>query len=190
MAQNPRRRTQYQVEVVIMKVAVSSVSPSGPTITHYTLTKLEVCVPVDWSTTQAIEFAESKSHCLNNYHWTTESETDAHTIQPCELQDGFKHLTIIMEPVAYNTAARSSALTTHEPIINARVIINIADAHAENILKTADGIQLLSEYLQLKAAAAKARTDNHYDEASEQEALAEQLNNRLLAQFEGTLVFV
>ena len=95
-----------------------------------------------------------------------------------------------MEPVSDNTAATDSTLTTQEPVINARVIINIEDAHADNILKTADSIQLLSEYLQVKGAAAKARADNHYDEASKQEAIAEQLNSRLLAQFDGTLVFV
>ena len=173
-----------------MKVAVSSVSPNGPTITHYTLTKLEVCVPLEWSTSEAIEYAESKWHCINNYHWTTEPETDEHNVQPCEVKLGFKHLTLIMEPLSNNTAAMDATLTTHQPTIHASVIINIEDTHAESILKTADSIQLLSEYLLLKAKAAKARTDNHHDEANKQEALAEQLNNRLLAQFNGTLVFV
>jgi hypothetical protein len=95
-----------------------------------------------------------------------------------------------MEPVTHPKAATDATLTTHQPTIHASVIINIEDTRAENILKTADSIQLLSEYLQLKAKAAKARTDNHYDEARKQEALAEQLNSRLLAQFNGTLVFV
>ncbi len=173
-----------------MKVAVSSVSPNGPTITHYTLTKLEVCVPVEWTIAEAIEYAESKWHCLNNYHWTTEPQPDEHAVQSCELQQGFKHLTLIMTPLSNNTAARDATLTTHQPPIHARVIINIEDTHAENIRKTADSIQLLSEYLQIKAKAAKARTNNQHDEARKQEALAEQLNNRLLAQFNGTLVFV
>lgn len=173
-----------------MKVAVSSVSPNGPHITHYSLTKLEICVPSDWSNTQSIEFAESKLHCVNNYHWTTQTETDGHTIQPCELQHGFKHLTLTIERDSNNTADPHSILTVHEPTIHARVIINIEDTSAENILRTAHSIQLLSEYLQLKAAAAEARSNNRYDEASRQEALADQLNSRLLAQFEGTLVFV
>jgi hypothetical protein len=170
-----------------MKVAVSSVSPNGPIITHYDLTKLEVCVAVEWSTSEAIGFAESKLHSLNQYHWTT---IESHTVEPCPVRNGFKHLTLIMEPVPDNTAATDSTLTTQEPAIHARVIINIEDTHADNILKTADSIQLLGEYLQVKAAAAKARTDNHYDEASKQEAIAEQLNSRLLAQFNGTLVFL
>jgi len=174
-----------------MRVAVSSVSPNGPSITHYTLTKLGVCVPDEWSPTQVVDYAESKLRCLNNYHWTTQVETDEPNVKSCELQQGFKHLTLTMEPNSNNaTNTRSAAPTNDEPTINARVIINLENTHADNILRTADSIQLLSEYLQLKAAAAKARNDNQYDEANKQEALAEQLNNRLLAQFEGTLVFL
>jgi hypothetical protein len=172
-----------------MKVAVSSVSPNGPTITHYDLTRLEVCVAVEWSTTEAIEFAESKLHCLNDYHWTT-IESHKHSVELCPVRLGFKHLTLIMEPVSNNIAATDSTLTNQEPAIHARVIINIEDTRADNILKTAHSIKLLSEYLQVKGAAAKARADNHYEEASKQEAIAEQLNSRLLAQFDGTLVFV
>lgn len=174
-----------------MKVAVSSVSPNGPIITHYDLTKLEVCVAVEWSTTEAIEFAESKLHCLNNYHWTI-IESHEYTLELCPVRNGFKHLTLIMEPVSDTTAGTDSTvtITTEEPAIHARVIINIEDAHADNFLKTADSIQLLSEYLQVKGAAAKARADNQYEEASKQEAIAEQLNSRLLAQFNGTLVFI
>ena len=190
MAQNlkPQDRNT-QVEVIIMKVAASSVSPNGPSITHYNLTKLGLCVPAHWSTTQAIEYAESKLRCVNNYHWTTQTETDQTIVHACELQPGFKHVTLTIEPVS-NSAPAVLHSTLDEPTINARVIINIEDTHADNILKTAHGIQLLSEYLQLKAAAATARTNNHHDEAIKQEALAEQLNSRLLAQFEGTLVFV
>ena len=173
-----------------MKFAVSSVSPNEPTITHCTLTKIEVCVPVEWSTTEAIEYAESKSHCVNNYHWTTETQADEHTIQPCDLQRGFKHLTLIMQPISKNIAATDSSITTQQRTIHARVLINIEDTPAENILRTADSIKLLSEYLELKAKAVQARIDHHHEEASKQEALAEQLNSRLLAQFDGTLVFV
>jgi hypothetical protein len=188
MAQNPKPQDRNtQVELIIMKVAVSSVSPNGPSITHYNLTKLEVCVPAHWSAAQAIEYAESKLHCVNNYHWTTQTETDE-TIS-CELQQGFKHLTLTIEPDS-NGAPAGVHSTLDEPTINARVIINIEDTHADNILKTAHSIQLLSEYLQVKAAAATARNNNQRDEANKQEALAEQLNSRLLAQFEGTLVFV
>ena len=177
-----------------MRVAVSSVSPNGPSITHYTLTKLGVCVPDEWSTTQVVDYAQSKLRCLNNYHWTTQVETDEHNVKSCELQQGFKHLTLTMEPNSNNaTDKRSSAPaapTNDETTINARVIINIENTHADNILRTADSIQLLSDYLQLKAAAAKARNDNQHEEANQQEALAEQLNSRLLAQFEGTLIFL
>ena len=190
MAQNlkPQDRNT-QVEVVIMKVAVSSVSPNGPSITHYNLTKLGLCVPAHWSAAQAIEYAESKLRCVNNYHWTTQTETDQTIGHACELQPGFKHVTLTIEPDS-NSAPAVLHSTLDEPTINARVIINIEDTHADSILKTAHGIQLLSEFLQLKAAAAAARTNNHHDEALKQEALAEQLNSRLLAQFEGTLVFI
>lgn len=173
-----------------MNAAVSSVSPNGPTITHYSLTKLGICVPSDWSTRQAIDFAESKLHCVNNFHWTTQTETEDHTAGICNIHHGFKHLTLIIEPDSNNTAAPHHALTTHEPSIHARVILNIDDIPAESILKTAHSIQLLSDYLQLKAAAAEARTNTHHDEASRQEALADQLNSRLLAQFEGTIIFL
>ena len=190
MAQNlkPQDRST-QLEVIIMKVTVSSVSPNGPSITHYNLTKLGVCVPVHWSTTHVIEYAQSKLRCVNNYHWTTQTEPDETIVHACELQAGFKHVTLTIEPDS-NGAPAVPHSTLDAPTINARVIINIEDTHADNILKTAHGIQLLSEYLQLKAAAATARTNNHHDEAIKQEALAEQLNSRLLAQFEGTLVFV
>lgn len=170
-----------------MKVAVSSVSPNGPSITHYNLTKLGVCVPVHWSTTQAIEYAQSKLRCVNNYHWT-QTETHQGVVHACELQQGFKHVTLTIEPDSNNAPAVHPTLD--EPTINARVIINIEDTHADNILKTAHSIQLLSEYLQVKAAAATARNNNHYDEAHKHEALAETLHSRLLGQFEGTLVFL
>ena len=168
-----------------MKVAVSSVSPNGPTVTHYSLTKLGICVPSDWSTSQAIDFAESKFHCVNNYHWT---RIETHEHQLCDLQHGFKHLTLTIEPDSSNPAP-DSAGKIHQPI-HARVIINIDDSPAEHILRTASSIQLLCEYLELKAAAAEARTNSHYEEANRQEALADQLNSRLIAQFEGTIVFV
>ena len=174
-----------------MRVAISSVSPNGPSITHYNLTKLGVCVPDEWSTTQVVDYAQSKLRCLNNYHWTTQVETDERNAKSCELQQGFKHLTLTMEPNSNKATNEDSAAPTNdEPTINARVIINIENTHADSILRTADSIQLLSDYLQLKAAAAKARSDNLYEEANKQEALAEQLNSRLLAQFEGTLVFL
>jgi len=180
-----------QVELFIMKVAVSSVSPYGPSITHYNLTKLGVCVPVHWSTTQAIEYAQSKLRCVNNFHWTpqTETETDTPIVHACEMEQGFKHITLTIEPDS-SSAPTAVHSTRDEPTINARVIINLEDTHVDRILKTAQSIQLLSEYLQVKAAAATARNNHHHDEATKQEALAEQLNSRLLAQFEGTLVFV
>ena len=171
-----------------MKLAVSSVSPNGPSITHYNVTKLGLCVPGHWSTTQAIEYAQSKFRCVNDYHWTIQTQTVT-TVHACELQHGFKHLTLTIEPDSNSTPPAHSTLE-NELTINARVIINIEDTHAENILRTANSIQLLGEYLQVKAAAAQARRDNQHDEANQQEALAEQLNSRLLAQFEGTLVFV
>jgi hypothetical protein len=166
MAQNmkPQDRST-QVEVIIMKVAVSSVSPNGPRITHYNLTKLGVCVPVHWSTKQVIEYAQSKLRCINNYHWTTPTEPDETIVHACELQAGFKHVTLTIEPDS-NGAPAVPYSTLDEPTINARVIINIEDTHADNILKTAHGIQLLSEYLQLKAAAATARTNNHHAKQS------------------------
>ena len=172
-----------------MKVAVSSVSPNGPSITHYNVTKLGVCVPEDWSSTQAIEYAQSKLPCVNNYHWTTQNETDHAIFHTCDMQQGFKHVTLTIEPNLHCAPAAVHS-TLDEPTINARVISNIEDTHAESILKTAHSIQLLSEYLQVKAAAAMARHNNHQEEANKQEALAEQLNSRLLAQFAGTLVFV
>jgi hypothetical protein len=173
-----------------MKAAVSRFTPNEPTITHYSLTKLEICVPSEWSTREAVDFAESQLHCVNNFHWTTQIETEDHTAGICNIHHGFKHLTLIIEPDSNNTAAPHPALTTHEPSIHARVILNIDDIPAESILKTAHSIQLLSDYLQLKAAAAEARTNTHHDEASRQEALADQLNSRLLAQFEGTIIFL
>src|SRR6185369_4780040 len=125
-----------------MKFAVSSVSPNGPSITHYNLTKLGICVPAHWSTTQAIEYAESKLRCVNNYHWT-QTETDQAVVHVCELQQGFKHVTLTIEPDSNNAPAAVHS-TLDEPTINARVIISIEDTHADNILKTAHSIQLLS----------------------------------------------
>jgi hypothetical protein len=173
-----------------MKAALSRFTPNEPTITHYSLTKLEICVPSEWSNREAVDFAESQLHCVNNFHWTTQIETEDHIAGICTIYHGFKHLTLIIEPDSNNTAAPHPTLTIHEPSTHARVILNIENIPAESILRTAHSIQLLSEYLQLKAAAAEARINTHHDEASRQEAIADQLNSRLLAQFEGTIIFL
>lgn len=51
-------------------------------------------------------------------------------------------------------------------------------------------MDLLTRYLQTKAAAIEAAQKQNFDEAQQHEALAEQLNSQLLAQFSGTLIFL
>jgi hypothetical protein len=87
-----------------------------------------------------VDYAESKLRCLNDYHWTTQTQADEHKGNLCELQHGFKHLALTMERNLNNTTETRSTLTIDEPTINARVIINIENTPADNILRTADSI--------------------------------------------------
>jgi hypothetical protein len=60
----------------------------------------------------------------------------------------------------------------------------------DNITRTAESIELLTEFLHLKASAIQARNDHLPDVAREHELRAEQLHSRLLAQFNGALLWL
>lgn len=72
-------------------------------------------------------------------------------------------------------------------------IINLGSletSSSDNITRTAESIELLTEFLHLKASAIKARNDHLPDVAREHELRAEQLHSRLLAQFNGALLWL
>jgi hypothetical protein len=71
-------------------------------------------------------------------------------------------------------------------------IINLESletSSSDNITRTAASMELLTEFLHLKASAIKARNDHLPDVAREHEIRAEQLHSKLLAQFNGALLF-
>ena len=72
-------------------------------------------------------------------------------------------------------------------------IINLANletSSSDNITRTVESIELLTEFLHLKASAIKARHDLLPELAHEHELRAEQLETRLLAQFNGALLLL
>jgi hypothetical protein len=170
---------------------VSDNSPSGPVVTHYDLHRMQVCVPATWSNAQAIEFAESKWHSITDHHWTIAANGELHD-NTCDIQDGHVHLNLEIEPnkLSSNTAADSIPIPIDEPTTHARVIINVDDSRPENILQTAASMDLLTRYLQTKAAAIEAAQKEKFDEAKAHEILAQQLNSQLLAKFTGTVIFL
>jgi hypothetical protein len=175
-----------------MKIAtvVSDNSPSGASVTHYDLNRMQICVPAAWSATQAIEFAESKWHCITNYHWTIATNQESQD-NACDLQEGHVHLNLQIESNRSSVGQTDSVpVPIDEPISHARIIISVDASKPENILQTAANMSLLTRYLQTRAAAIEAARKQNFDEAQQHEALAEQLNSQLLAQFTGTLIFL
>ena len=72
-------------------------------------------------------------------------------------------------------------------------IINLESLEAsssDNITRTVESIDLLTEFLHVKANAIKAKKDLMPDLAREHELRAEKLETRLLAQFNGTLLLL
>ena len=72
-------------------------------------------------------------------------------------------------------------------------IINLESletSSSDNLTRAAESIDLLTQFLQLKASAIKAKNDLLPDLAREHELRAEQLHSRLLAQFNGALLWL
>lgn len=70
-------------------------------------------------------------------------------------------------------------------------IINLESLEtSDNITRAAESIELLTEFLHVKASAIKAKNDRLPDLAKEHELRAEQLHSRLLAQFNGALLWL
>lgn len=169
---------------------VSDNTPNGPAVTHYDLDRIQICVPATWSAAQAIEFAESKWHSIANYHWAITSNGELPD-NNCDLHDGHVHVNLQIEPHQLSANATDSIpVPIDESTSQARVIISVDDSRPENILQTAASMDLLTRYLQTKAAAIEAARKQNFNEAREHEALAQQLNSQLLAQFTGTLIFL
>lgn len=106
-----------------MKVFASE-SPNGPTITHYDLEKVEVCIPVNWSITAIINLETLES------------------------------------------------------------------SNSDNMTRTAESMELLTQFLYVKASALKARQDHLHDLARAYDSQAEHIHNRLLGQLKGALLFL
>lgn len=72
-------------------------------------------------------------------------------------------------------------------------IINLEtleSSSSDNMTLTAQSMELLTQFLYVKASALKARQDLLHDLARAYESQAEQLHNRLLGQFKGALLFL
>lgn len=125
---------------------VSDNSPSGPSVTHYYLNRMQICVPAAWSAAQAIEFAESKWHSITDYHWAIATNGEPHD-NSCDLQEGHVHLNLKIEPNERSSKPTDSVpIPIHETTSHARVIINVDDSRPENILQTAASMDLLTRY--------------------------------------------
>lgn len=61
---------------------------------------------------------------------------------------------------------------------------------SDNMNQTAESFRLLTEFIHLKASVLQARQDLLPDLARQLESDAQQLHNRLLAQFKGALLFL
>jgi len=74
--------------------------------------------------------------------------------------------------------------------ITAIINLGTLETSSDNITRTVESIELLTEFLHVKANALKARQDLLPELAREHELRAEQLHSRLLAQFHGALLFL
>lgn len=163
----------------MMKIVMSDNAPGAPTITHHSLESLQVCAPPDWTPQQIEDFANSNWKPVHNYRWAITPGAYARLNIPhsCDFQQSLIHHTLQLEPASSptNTASKNSDRTS--PETRARVIINLEGTTTESILATAHSFDLLAKYLRLKA------TPVHETEA-------EQLQNQILGQFPGTIVFL
>ena len=157
------------------------------TITHYDLTKIQVCVPADWTEANILEFAELTWNCVPNHHWITKQ------YENCGLHSHFIHVNLqaeIYDPAHDSTPERTPIQIEPTPV-QARVIIGIESATDHEIKRTADSLQLLVDYLRLRAAAIHARENETTSTNAEQyEIQAHQRHMQLLALFPGTLMFI
>ena len=67
---------------------------------------------------------------------------------------------------------------------------SLESSGSENITRTAESIELLTEFLHVKASALQAKQDCLPEIAQQHELHAEQLENRLLALFNGALLLL
>lgn len=69
-------------------------------------------------------------------------------------------------------------------------LANLEASSSDNITRTVESIDLLTEFLHVKVNAIKAKNDLLPDLAREHELRAQQLETRLLAQFNGALLLL
>jgi hypothetical protein len=74
--------------------------------------------------------------------------------------------------------------------ITAIINLGTLETSSDNITRTVQSIELLTEFLHVKASALKARQDLLPELAREHDLRAEQLHSQLLAQFHGALLFL
>ena len=74
--------------------------------------------------------------------------------------------------------------------ITAIINLGTLETDSDNIIRTVESIELLTEFLHVKASALRAKQDSLPELAREHELRAEQLHSRLLAQFHGALLFL
>jgi hypothetical protein len=74
--------------------------------------------------------------------------------------------------------------------ITAIINLETLETSSDNITRTVQSIELLNEFLHVKASAIRARQDLLPELAREHELRAQQLHSQLLAQFHGALLFL
>ena len=170
-----------------IRISASDNTQPQPTVTHYDLTKIQVCVPADWNEAETLEFAELAWNCVPDHHWTTKQ------YENCGLHPHFIHVNLhaeVYDPAQDSTPDRTPIQIEPTPC-HARVIIGIETATDHEIKRTADSLQLLVDYLRLRAAAIHARENETTASNAEQyEIQADQHHTQLLALFPGTLMFI
>lgn len=176
-----------------MKSTSAMNQSNQPALTHCDLTAIQICVPSDWPIDKAIQFAETTSSCLLNHHWTVPHEmTKLEESPACGLRPGFVHVIIYAEPFqsADHIVTINESILIETRRVDARVIINLASTTAQDLHNTAQNLDLLAQYLRLKAMAKEASAnDLTMADSRRHETDADHLHSRLLAQFPGTLVF-
>ena len=165
---------------------------AGACVTHVRPNEMEVCAPKTWDAAAVCAFAEFKQRCLPGYRWEVSVDTD---IESCSFEPAFTHFQLyavkVEQPTIRAVHERNVPPSQLSNALHVNTIINITGAAAAAELdQTADGFDLLTQWLRTKALAVKARNAQDLTLADQYDREAETLNSRALALFRGGLVLI
>jgi len=66
---------------------------TGPEVARYAVYDMQVCVPVEWSDEQAVEFGEQEYPCGTTHGWAVRKAMDERVM--CDDKPGFVHLVLV-----------------------------------------------------------------------------------------------